>query len=185
MGLRKFFLKTKNLFHHIKYCKAGEEASISYKPVLPFLPFYNTSMLPYYYEYITWNYYISWTSTIYFENLFGINMAYNLSGHPEPCDPHTLNIYNFIWSHITFLGTLDQCSIYTLIWNMGFWTSATYIWALWTGTRIISANYIWALGSNNFTMNQWKLQSNMDMLTNYIWQSALHHEPMKNTLTTV
>ena len=50
VGLRKF------LVHNIKYCKAGEEASISYKPVLPFLaflPFYNTSMLPYYYEYIT------------------------------------------------------------------------------------------------------------------------------------
>ena len=96
VGLRK-------LFHHIE-C------------------YYNTSWV----FHLIW-YYTTWTSTIYFHitifvwntypepvlDIWNYNMAYNLSGHSEPCDPHT----TFSTLYITFLGTLDQgdpSSIFTI-----------------------------------------------------------------------
>ena len=72
------------------------------------------------------------------KNLFGINMAYNLSGHPGPRWPK-FDIYNLIWTTLhVILKQVPPTSGHSE-----------------PGTRINSANYIWALGSNNFTMNQW------------------------------
>ena len=148
VGLRK-------LFHHIEY-------------------YYNTSWV----FHLIW-YYTTWTSTIYFHitifvwntypepvlDIWNYNMAYNLSGHSEPCDPH-----NFSTLYITFLDTLDQGdpSSYET-WDLGIvpTTSGYSEPALTTNCEPITTTI--------YKLNQYLLQPTYDMLTNYIWNSAYNY----------
>ena len=134
----KVFLDTKFKLQCCYYCccwgKAGEEASIYSEPVLP-------SILNQWYH-------ILWTSTIYLFWTSATHITlnqYNLSGHPEPMWP-TYNVY-----HLSSEPVL----------HLWFWTSATYIWALWIRT-------IWINNSTNYEPTIATIHYGY-MLTNYIW----------------
>ena len=128
--LESFFLKTKT------YSTTLNIVRLVKRPPSLMNQCFHFTILPYYHTTMNSDTILSGNYYIYILNQYHILWKYYI------CLESTL--------HITFLGTLDQCSIYNLFWtilHLWFWTEPPTSGHSEPGTRINSAAYIWALWS--------------------------------------
>ena len=109
-------------------------------------------------------------------DIWNYNMAYNLSGHSEPCDPHTI----FSTLHITFLGTLDQGDPSSFeTWDLGIVPNTSGYSEPGSSVKTTSGHCATTncepIPTTVYKLNQYLLQPTYDMLTNYIWNSAYNY----------